>query len=325
MDARITKSRISNFLSYDWLKMILVAVVAIFGLCVIFQTIETRAKDEQTFTVYGFTDLSAGSDLHKIEDDLRGKGVFSYEILDTHAEQITEASGGIFGGAYGGAVYTTRLINSARTVMFVSKLDDHKSSGYAAVRDLIGANREDAGSARNGFIDFEEYLADCEQYLKGFFGENWREGALDEQKAEDCFLARNTKDKRYRKKAKIQEGIAQEKERLLKLREDYIAVLKALEDQTLSLATLTVTEEDVGESGIATGDYVCGVSVGKLGNLRNLFYYTEETEGGDKVSTVKNMSVILFNTEAIGNKENDLRYETVSFLKYLVEKYGETT
>lgn len=325
MDARITKTRLSNLLSYDWLRILLAIVVAVFALCVFFPMVQTRAKDVQTFTVYAYFDLSSGGDLNDIEDDLLNKNVFSYEILETHAEQLTELSGGIFGNLYAGATYTTRLMNSARTVMFVSALDDSESSGYSAVKNLIGVNPKAEDGMKNGFLDIEEYLADCEQYLRSFFGENWREGTLDEEKAEQCFLTRNNKDKRYKTDAKKQAGIVQEKERLYKLRNDYIAVLAAFEAKTLSFTTLTVSEEDVDEENdIYAGSYLCGVSVGKLSNLRNLFYYTEETENGT-VNTVENMSMILFNTDALGNKENDLRYETVSFLRYLVEKYGASS
>ncbi len=51
MDARISKSRLSNFLSYDWLKILIAVAVAVTAVCVFFSMIKTRARDEQVFSV----------------------------------------------------------------------------------------------------------------------------------------------------------------------------------------------------------------------------------------------------------------------------------
>lgn len=321
MDARITKPRLSNLLSYDWLKILVAVAVAIAALCVFFTTVRTRPANEQTFTVYAYSDLSPGTDSTSLQEDLLRKKVFSYEILDTQVENLTNSTGSIFSGLYSGATYTTRLVNDARTVMFVYGVDDTESESYDAVASLVGVNGAEAGSARHGFLDFEEYLNDCERYLIRFFGENWRTGTLDTAKADECFAARNGKDKRYRTEAKKAAGALEERDRLEKLREDYTVVSDRFADGTLTFATVTVDEERAAEYEIAAGTFNCGVSLGKLNKISRLYYHSTETES-ETTTSAAGLSMILFNSSALGDRSNDLRYETVSFLRYLVGEYG---
>lgn len=321
MDARITKPRLSNLLSYDWLKILVAIAIAVAALCVFFTTVRPRPADTQIFTVYAYADINSGEDAATLEDDLLEKDIFSYEILSAQVEKLTEtSSSGMFGGMYAGATYTTRLINEARTVMFVYGLDDPASDGYDAVETLIGVNRG-TGETHHGFLDFGEYFSDCERYLTGFFGEDWRNGTLDTAAADACFTARNAKDKRFRSDEKKAAGIVSERERLEKLRSDLAAVLDGLESGLISYSTITVDDERAEQDGIEAGTYNCGVSLGKLSRLNRLFYYTAETESGS-VNTVSGLSLILFRSQLLGDKTNDLRYETVSFLSYLLSAYG---
>lgn len=319
MDARITKPRLSNLLSYDWLKILVAVAIAVAALSVFFTSVKTRPADEQTFTVYAYNDVRPGTDAGALSDDLMEKDVFSYEILLTQVENFSLVAG--TNGLYSGSIYATRLVNDARTVMFVCKLDDAESESYSAVKQLIEVNGVSAAGARNGFLDFEEYLGDCESYLKGFFGDDWRNGALDETKANDCFYSRNSKDKRYRNDEQKAEGALSELERLEKLRRDYAVVSDSFQSGILSYATITVEDESDEEDGVPAGTYNCGVSLGKLSKLSRLYYTATETEEGS-VYSAADVSMILFNTAALGDKTNDLRYETVSFLAYLVSEYG---
>lgn len=322
MDAKITKPRLSNFLSYDWLKILFVTILAIVAVCVFFTTVRTAPSDRQVFTVYAY-ELSEGDDANSFSEDLLDGDIFSYEILQTQYESLTQsATGNMFGGLYGGATYATRLVNPARTVMFVSGLDDASSAGYDAVKTLVGVNTNLTGNARNGFLDIEEYLSDCKDYLTVYFGDDFENGALNEAAAENCFTARNNGDKRFRTKAQKEAGLLQEKARLERLREDYLAVMEAFGREKLSYSSFTISEDAATEDQPA-GEYVCGVSVGRLNTLRNLFYYeTENTESGETEKTASGITMILFASSDLSDKTNDLRYETVSFLSYLVKTYG---
>lgn len=322
MDAKITKQRLSNFLSYDWLKILLAAVLAVVAICVFFTTVRTMPSDRQVFTVYAY-ELSEGDDAYSFSDDLLENDIFSYEILQTQYESLTQsATGSLFGGLYSGATYATRLVNSARTVMFVNGLDDASSAGYDAVKSLVGVNSHLTGNERNGYLDFEEYLSDCKAYLTVFFGDDFENGTLDEEAAENCFSARNNGDKRFRSEEQKETGLLQEKARLERLREDYLAVTEAFGREKLSYSSFTI-DEDAATEDQPVGEYICGVSLGKLNTLRNLFYYeTEDAESGETEKTVSGIAMIIFNSTDLSDKTNDLRYETISFLSYLLKTYG---
>jgi len=313
VDARITKTRLSNLLSYDWLKIIVAAAMAITALCVFFTMVKTRAEDEQTFSVYSY-DLTSGSDFMSLDDDLKDRDVFSYEILSRQVESLGSSSD----NSYSGMLYTTRLTNTDRTVMLVGGLSDSESDGYSAVYQLIDVD----ANGNNGFIDVETYLSECEAYLGRFFGQDLA-GELEDVAVRDSFYARNTGDKRFRSEAKQEEGIAKERERIEKLRRDYLTVRAAFEDGTYTYSTLTVSEEaaESADDGIAAGEYRCGVSLSKLSNLRELCYRSVEKDGVATMDT-SDVCLLIFRTDALGNTANDLRYETISFLAYLLSQYG---
>lgn len=323
MDAKISKSRLSNYLAYDWLKILIAVALAVTAVCVFFTTIKTRVRDEQVFTVYAYTDMKMGADGEILGNTLLKSGVLSYEILKTDVEQLADtASGSLFGGLYGGALYATRITESSRTVMFTSAVDEIDSAGYEAVEMLLGVNAYSEGADPHGFLNFETYLNDCKAYLQQFFGDDVAAGALDTQKAEEEFLARNGEDRRFTSDKKRAEGLLRERERLEKLRKDYVAVEKAFESGLLSYEYITIDEAHADSAhGVEQGEYNCGVKLGNLPELRKLFYY-EEVRENETMRASNKTSLILFNTAALANRQNALRYETVAFLSYLIANYG---
>ena len=124
---------------------------------------------------------------------------------------------------------------------------------------------------------------------------------------EACFTARNGSDKRYRTEASRAQGIEEERARILKLREDCLAVEQALERGDISVTTLKL---DGGAVVNAAFD------VGGLNGLRDLVYYTD----GETHTTQNVNLVLLFNGTMA---QSDLRFESLSFLSYLIEHYSE--
>ena len=57
MDARITKQRLSNLISYDWLKMLVTILVFVLVLVLLFTMTATRPRKDQEFAIYAHTDL----------------------------------------------------------------------------------------------------------------------------------------------------------------------------------------------------------------------------------------------------------------------------
>ena len=303
MDARITKQRLANMLSYDWLKILgAIALAAVF-FCMFFVMIATRATDGQTFYVYAYDGLDAGRDFNLLENSLLDKKVFGYDILNTGSEAFKS------GGMYGNSVFTARRSAGEGRVMFVSDVrttdeNGKENSTLLGFMDYAGEERESFGL----FLDPEKFLADCKTYLSGFFGEDLSAEEPDAGKVRETFMARNAKDKRFRSAAKKEEGVAEERKRVKKLKEDYLTVAQAVGD-TLSYVSYT-TE-------IKT--HVIGFSMNAL-NLTPLVYYTvEDEEEGVTVQSNKDVALCIFDN---GTREGDLKYETVNFLAYLLKTYG---
>ena len=300
MDARITKQRLGNLLSYDWLKIVAAIVAAVLVLCVFFTTVKSRPRDGQIYYVYAYKDLYSGADSTYLGDRLLSQNVFSYEVLKTTVE-------GFQGNSYGDAALTARRAAGEGTVMFVTDIDTYNDDG--SVKDLSTFKSFVKGE-ESAFLKVDGYFNDCEAYLTRFFGAEWRTGELKKGEAESCFRTRNEKDKRYRSESKLQAGIGDEYQRLEKLRADYITLLELFENGTYSYS---VCEDANG----VEGKY--GINVGNLSGFTSLYYYND-TVNGETVKKSEAVNLLIFNNQSRGA---DLRFETISFLCYLAERYAQ--
>lgn len=304
MDARITKQRLGNMLSYDWLKMIGAVIAAVLVLSLFFTMLGTRPKSSQEFDLYLYTDAYAGDDFATIGNSLRSKdkGVFSYEILDVGAENFMSDS-------HGPQVYSTRVAAGEGTVLITSDVRKTDEEGNVSSSMLSLASAGLYGTEQNahsGFYDARYYLEDCKNYLASFYGENFTaESELDKDAARECFLKRNANDKRYLFSDKKKEGgILEEYARLEKLKADYFAVSAALEEGRISYREKTDAEGNTAVPAIA---------IGNLKNIAKIATYRVE----DEPQTAE--LVLMFYRRSANS--GDLRFESVSFLRYLVDKY----
>ena len=297
MDARITKQRLGNLLSYDWLKILLSVVAAVAVLVVFFTMVGTRPSSAQTFTVFCHEDLTAGSDFHTLADTLENEEVFSYDILSVGTESFSKGSSS--------TIFSTRRTVGTGNVYFVpDEAQKYNEEDGKLIEDsnqlvyLSGGTVYHGEGSQGSYYDTKYFLEECENYIAKFY----KNGELNEPAVRECFLNRNGKDKRFRTKAKKEAGIEQEKARIKKLHDDYEFVMNAFADGTLS---------HIDERKNAEGEtYNFGISLAGLKGLGELV--TFNTEGSAPVALM-----ILRNNY----KDNNLRYETVSFLRYLVKEY----
>ena len=302
MDAKITKQRLGNFLSYDWLKILIAIAAAAVALSLFFTMVGTRPTEAQSFEVYGYFDVTTGSDFNGLSDDLDKKDAFSYEMLTVTSESFSFET-------YGSTVYTARRSAGEGTVMFLTDFVTYDEEGKlkedSVLKSLTANALVDSDRAGGGFFDTAYFMESSRAYLARFFGEDLT-AELDEKAAEESFLARNNRDKRFLSESKKQKGIEQEKARLIKLKADYLAVEAAFGRGAL---THRIVEDENGKTHSA------GIGVGNLKGISNLFYY----KNGEEIATADLALVIFYNNYG---KQNELRYDTLSFLSYLVEKYG---
>ena len=297
MDARITKQRLANQLSYDWMKIIAAAIGVIFLFLVIFTTIATSPTNAQCFTVYAYTDLKSGEDANLIADTLKTTKTLSYETLKVEFEA--------FGGNdYANEAFTARRAAGQGDVMFISDneiLNEDGTLKTASALKTFCVNY--AGVGR----DTEEFFAECEEYLNGFFGD-WRTGDLDEEKAKQAFLIRNEKDKRFKRDAQIQAGIESEFARLNDLRDDLRFVYDCFERGLFSHTYFTPEGETTAQA--------VAIRVGGTGmsGLTRLLYHLNE----DGTAASNTINLIVFDNK---DRNGEMEYETVTFRRYLAETY----
>lgn len=322
MDARITKQRLGNLLSYDWLKMLVTIAIFVFLVVLLFTMTATRVTNAQTFTVYAYNDVTAGRDFNSLADKLKDEDVLSYDILETTTEKFSADS------QYD--LYSLRRTTGEGTVMFVSDVrvyetdddgnpvldenGDPKIETESALYSLAMGSTVDSEDPISGTLyDCKYYIESCAEYLSGFFEGDWEtSNTLDEAAVRASFLERNSGDRRYKNDEAREKGIADERQRILDLRDDYLVVLQCFENGTFKYTEYTAKNVD-GSSFTS----VLGINLGGLEKIADLAYYTDG-EGNQVVSNLN--LVILYNNF---HEANGLRFEPVTFLRYLYEEYGE--
>ena len=291
-------------LSYDWLKILGVIALAALLFSVFFVMIATRATDGQKFYVYAYNGLQVGGDFYGLNDTMTEKKVFSYEILDIGTETFSDSKG------FGNTVFSARRYSGERRVMYLPDTrEEQDGKQVSALTELVLSVLENEGQDDEYFdlfLDPTEFFKETREYLVRFFGEELK-GEPNAAETHKAFMDRNKKDKRFRTDFKKQEGVKKEGERLTKLRDDYLEVEAALGTK-LNFVTCESEKKE----------YTVGLSMRELSDISKLVYYTVE-ENGQEINTASDIVLTIFNN---GDREGDLKYETVSFLAYLLRSYG---
>ena len=309
MDAKITKQRLAVFLSYDWLKILGVVAAAILLLYVLFVMITTRPTIAQVYTVYTYYGLNIGRDSPSLERNLNGK--FSYEILEVEMENFEEGSLG------------EQALSARRGVL---EGDVVLAAGFTEAQDGITPFERVCANYTSfiagpqvtlkGFYDIPAFMEETRNYLTRFFDlpqtetdETFTGGEPIAERVEEAFYGRNGSDKRFKTQAQKEAGVAEERARVLKIREDFTAVEKAFANGDLYTVDYAYTPEGGEEFR-----FPVGIGLGRLTGLSDLFYYYN----GGSVSTEK-LTLLFFDN---GYRVEDAKYENWAFLRYLLDRYA---
>ena len=115
MDAKITKKRLGEFLSYEWIKILALVVAVILFWSLLFTTTSARLSVDQIFTVINYTGTTVGDDFTEYSTTLLGQKVFSYEVNEVSIMDITANE-----GAMSGSLLDTRLTTGEGDVLYVA-------------------------------------------------------------------------------------------------------------------------------------------------------------------------------------------------------------
>jgi len=213
MDNKLTKRRFSDFMSYEWILMLIVAVVAIVVWELAYTIGSVRLSVGQQFKYYYDETISSATsnDFYSllVEDE-----TFSYDVIELDYEALTADYN----------VLSVRLSIQEGDILVTDskKPEDGSTGSQRYIRAKTAVDTHDYN-----IYSLDLMLSDACSYLKGFLkdgatGENpeLSYDNLDEGKIESYFLERMKKDNRFRKAEEKAVGIALEKQRIKKLTEE---------------------------------------------------------------------------------------------------------
>ena len=321
MDAKITKDRLSRMLSYDWIKIIALALGAIFFWNLIFTVTATRILPSQQFVVINYLGNNPLDDLSFLSDVAK-EDVFSQEVLEI--SQVDAP----FAGSSGGILLEARLATNEGDAIFVPPTED-PNAAYEQDGETHYETYREKLLRLYGYILYDldpnsetGYFKSMEKYLNQYYGGDWENGALNEDAVEKDFRDRiaENKDKRFRKKDEIEQGVRDEIARIQKYR-DGLEEFYGYFAQGLVKFEKETAHNLVDGSVLFEGTYYLNIcpDTNTMGRLKEAFSYSVEMENGtDWLKTAENMCVAFIRFEDEGTHAE---YENLLFVNYLISRY----
>ena len=330
MDNKITKNRLQSFLSYEWIKVIIFALVIIVAWEFVYAIISVKPTVGQDFKFYFDQDLKVvGDSRGKLAETLKKE--LSYDVLEINSEVFTSSEN----------ILSYRLEVYEGDVLFV---------GDISTNQTINGQTKSVNRLKN-VIDtysiycFEDLMEDCANYLKGFLTDGASEiskANLDISKLEAIFRDRMKGDNRFRKEEQVKEGIKQEKKRIEDLIEDYLFVKAFIEANANSDVFYRYTKfeqmsalnpDEKGYENLLNmpenrKNAIYGIDLGKLkgteqNNPSNFVQRSRNSDGvkGD-ITTSDGVVLTVLNFK---NEQPHLQYETLTFIRIMIETYSNFT
>ena len=323
MDAKMTKLRIGRMLSYDWLKIIGLALAAIFVWYFVFTVSATRITPAQQFTVvnyFGNTSMSNTELGEKLQGAFNNK-VFSYEVMETSTVDVP------MGGDQGYTLLEARFATSEGDVVFVPNIADpdsaYEENGETLYDSYLQKLVKTYGYALYNLDPNDEngYFKQMETFLNRYYDGGWKNGTLNKAQVENDFRARITKnkDKRFKKDDEIAQGIQSEIERIEKYRAGLEEFYGYKDEGLVSFPKTAVYNREDG-SVLREGVFYINLcpDVSKMGGLKNVAAYAVENEDGSVKYTAENMCVAFMTFKDL---EESFQYEDLLFVNYLIRQY----
>lgn len=325
MDAKITKKRLNEMCSYDWVKILFSIVGAIIVWALIFTMTATKITPSQQFTVLNYRGnvhlaSTKFGDLYKkaFQD-----GIYSYEVIEANTRDATEMSDGrenellqaTLGTDEGDLLFlpgiadvkTAYVDENGETKYKKTYLESFLASEYRYVADLSMTNE-------NG------YFKTMEQFLNRFYTEGFQNAdSLDEAAIESAFRTRvkANKDKRFKTEEQISAGAKQEVLRVQKYRDALVKTYAYLDEGVISLTEVAMEYD--GKSYTKSMLNLCPDET-KMGKLVDYLAYEQtylDDEGKESVkNAAKDMHVAVLKLPGV---EESFEFESLSFVVYLID------
>ena len=336
MDAKITKTRLEQILSYDWIKIIAVALAAILVWSLVFTMSATRITATQQFVIMNYPGAWQGdkfSNYYKMQ----GKD-FSYEIIEmSPAEDLATNESQL------GTLLETRFAVGTGDVMFAPNVNDPdtktevkdeqgnvtdttyttymaqflNTSYFYYVARLDDADEKDGyfTQMKNYLARFYEITAETDKTYGAVTLSQATFGELDESAVETAFKDRieTNKDKRFKTKESIAQGVQDEIARIQSYRVAYDTFFQNLDDGLIEFTVSTVTFGEYTDTG-AYSLNVCP-DENKANKLKDYVYYTIEQENQTPLKSAEDMNLLFLELDGL---DHDFKYENVIFVNKVI-------
>lgn len=327
MDNKITKKRLYDFLSYEWIVIIIAVVLSIFVWEFVYGVTRVKLTPGQEFRTYYDAGIN-GVEADAFDDILASRGTFSYDVLEVTNEGLAAEYDVLdvrLGAYQGDVIYTHKVTN--------------EDNPYQRAKSLID---------KHGMYDLEVLLEDAKAYLRSFLKDGITANDaefdfenLSKQKIEAGFAKRMEKDNRVRKKKDYNEYLKKEYQRIEKLCKDvadYEYFLENAPYETFYRYTRyeqlveKANAKDSGYSDYHKREYgklyqaeldanrvdcVYGINMEMLtGGSKNVSQYISILDQ----ATAKDTILCVFNLK---EHQPDLQYETISFIVENVRMFSD--
>ena len=322
MENKITKKRLSDFLSYEWIFMIIIAVVAILGWDLVYHVASVQLTAGQSFKYY-YDDTIYCASNNELIKGLIEKNTFSYDVIKLNTEMLDPENN----------VLASRLTIQEGDVIFtdVKGIDKTETIGDKEYPVHVNAKAH-VDSVSYLMYALDDMLFDAKTYLKDNFIKDGQEidvYNIDDKKVESVFRSRMKGDNRFRKESEIQKGIKSERERIEKLCknvkffEDFItnpqyqdALFKYTKfEQSYLRSTTEESKAQFKDWMEEQTEKIYGINIGVLDELGNgvditkILQLREPEQKEDKLS--KHVVLMAFDFKSY---QPHLQYESLSFV-----------
>lgn len=338
MDAKITKKRLSSMLTYDWLKIVAIAVAVIFFWSLILTMTATRVTPAQEFIVYNYyCNNNFSNSFHNHYNNAKKNDVFSYEILKTDQFDLSANR------EYAHTMLQAHTASDMGDILFVPGIADpsykytdvNGEEAYLTYAEsfLMGYGNYIYTLDNPSDVDSKPgYFQRLSNYLNGYYGGDYTLGELDTQKVEADFVARITKnkDKRFKTDEQIAQGKKDDVARIQKYREALMAFNGYLAMGVVEFVSLSTYMNNPEDEYVLSGKYAVNLCPTKKSDTAYAFDYDKYAEklskylsyniqsaeeGVDNVPTAENMYAMFFNYAAV---EEGFQYESLLYIHSLI-------
>lgn len=299
MNNKITKRRIITFFTYDFLKVVAIAVIVCLVINIIFGVVSDKPSKGQILCILYSDDLIVGSDANKPLEKAKynkdaNKG-YSYELVDIDAKQL-----------FAGDTSSFSMLNTYAQI---------GEDDFLITSDNLARGYLEAFYAE----DFDLYIENALKYLydNNFYDES---GNFNQQAVESYFDVTYKKDKRFKTSKQIEEGKIQEIKRIKTIYNNATLLKSVFKDNPQIFAEnyFEFTIQNITFNGRYAID-VSKLSGGEF-KVENAFKRAVvNTENNEVTYTSEGIYLMLGDNEDVNGH---LHYENLSYLVGFLEAFS---